>query len=314
MLIHLNPNKRVFPELERFEPMNIDSSALMQFKTCPRSYFFRYVLGFDQKEEPIYFAWGTAYHKYREMLEVYYKEEGKPKDAATLDSISARALVNAMMSWGKTRDPAPESNFFWLTKKRLIDACILAHSHWKAEKARGQIEVLETEQPFNVTLPNGITISGRFDQVVRWNNRIWGRDFKTTSKGSYYFKRNLWPNDQFTRYTAAQRLLTGQRVDGQLVEVLYNERPTKSADKPPRIETETVSISESYLDMWLEEQEYWDAQLKWAREKDLYPKNEKSCGFCQFHQVCQRPTEAGQLVMLKTNYRIRVWDNTKDED
>lgn len=285
----------------------------MQFKNCPRSYFFRYVLGLDSKQEPIYFTWGSAYHKYREMLEVYYKEAGKPKDTTTLDAISARALSDALALWGKTKDPAPTENFFWLTQKRLIDACILSHSAWKQEKARGQIEVLETEQPFNVTLPNGISISGRFDQVIRWNGRIWGRDFKTTTKAPMYFKRGLWPNDQFTRYTYAQRLLTGQRVDGQLVEVLYNERPLKSSEKPLKIETETLTIAESYLDSWVDEQAYWDAQLRWARENDLYPKNERACSFCQFHQVCQRPSEAGQEMILKSQFRVRVWDNTKEE-
>jgi len=314
MLIHEPPKIRQFEGFERHEPVNIDSSALMQFKTCPRSYFFRYVLGFDTKDEKIYFAFGTAYHKYREMLEVYYKEAGKPKDPPLLDAISARALTDAIKSWGKTKDPHPDDNFFWLTQKRMLAACMEGHKHWKLEKQKGQIEVLESEQPFNVTLPNGVTISGRFDQVIRWSGRIWGRDFKTTTKGPYYFKRGLWPNDQFTRYTMAQRLLSGQRVDGQLVEVLYNERPTQKMDKPPRIEVETVPIAESYLNDWLDEQLYWDAQLRWARENDSYPKNEKSCSFCSYHQVCQRPSEAGQIATLKSNFKIRVWDNAAEEE
>lgn len=312
MLVHKDIPIKHFKSFERHEPVAIDSSALMEFKRCPLAYFFRYVLGFTDKEEPVYFTWGSAYHKYRETLELVYKKNGE--DKSKLDLYSAEALGAALKLWGARNNPLPGSKFAHVTKERLIAACIESHKAWKGEKTRGSIIVLQTEQPFSIELPNGVKRSGRFDQVILWNGRVWGRDFKTTTKDWKYFQRTFWPNDQFSGYTYAQKLLTGKTVAGQLVEAVINRAPTKTEDRLPEVQSKIVAINEGQLETWLDEQLYWDQSLKMARENDLYPKNEKSCGWCPYHQVCQGSNEMAQETILKSHYTVRVWDNAAAEN
>ena len=45
---------------------------------------------------------------------------------------------------------------------------------------------------------------GRADQIVKWSGKVWGRDFKTSSKDGAFYQRQLDPNEQFTGYTYAE--------------------------------------------------------------------------------------------------------------
>lgn len=307
------PLIRTFPNLERYEPVNIDSSALSNFKKCPYSYYLRYVLGFTSKETKIYFSFGTAYHRYREVLEKSWKEFNGLSHKSYEEHI-ATGIEAGLKSWGSTRDLIPPSKFYWLTKARLIESMMMVGKHWIEEKKNNKIVVLETEQPFNIVLPDGNTRSGRFDQIILLNGKsIWGRDFKTTTKEMMFFESMLSPNDQFIGYTYAQQKLTGKPVSGQMVEVLQSLRPTKDNPKPSKLEFRNVSYSPGQFELWEREQAYWQVLLKACRDNDFYPRNETQCGFCEFHNVCKLPTEAQQLLMLKSQYKIEVWDNTYDE-
>lgn len=312
MLIHENSVIKHFKQFPRFEPISIDSSALMEFKFCPYAYFLRYVLGYTEAEKPPYFAWGSAYHKYRETLELVYKANNN--DNSKLDLYSTEALTAALKTWGATKNPLPGSKFAQVTKERLIHAILESHRHWKKEKITGSIIVLQTEQPFNIELPNGVTRSGRFDQVISWNGRIWGRDFKTTTMEWKYLQRTFWPNDQFSGYTYAQSALTGKATAGQLVEAVINRPPTKAEERLPTIESKIVTINEDQLKTWVDEQKFWDDQLRYSRENDLYSKNEKNCYRCKYHQICEMPSEMGKEMVLKSKYRHEVWDNTYEAE
>lgn len=309
MDIHTDILIKTFPELSRHEPKNIDSSALGEVKKCPKAYFFRYVLGYTDKVEAQYFIFGKCYHKFKEVIEKSYKLNST-KD---LDKIVAEGIQSALVLWGTTKDLIPPTKYFWLSKARLIQCMMVAGKHWKNEKSIGKIEVLETEQPFIVHVTDTITRSGRFDQVIKLNNKIWGRDFKTTTQNEIFFERGLDPNDQFIGYTFAQQQLTGEPTQGQLVEVIYNERPTKTDPKNPEIKTNTVTYVKEQIDLWIREQEIWDAQLRMYREKDLYPKNEKSCYNCKYHSICKLKGDNQQLLQLKSNYKVEVWDNSYED-
>ena len=299
----------------RYETKIRDHTATITAKTCLRKYFYQIVLGRVGKESAIYFAWGSAYHKFREVLEVAYGVgAAAPK---IFDEIKAQeAFVFATQvgteTWKKLgRDQEVGSKYEFMTTARLVQSFIVAFKHWTKEKIQNRIEVIAVEQAFNVQLRDGSSTSGRADQIVRWNAKLWGRDFKSSSKDSAFFERSLEPNDQFTRYTWSEGKLCGERVQGQIIEVLLNKKSTKTKSGGPEIFEHITTRTSDQLDRWEEEQIFWNKLLKLARDEDMYPMQEVSCPFCPYHSVCTKPTEGAMMAQLEAHFVVRPWDNTK---
>lgn len=283
----------------------LDSSAITTFKDCPRRFFFQYELSLVPKHDVIYFAWGKAYHKFRELIEVAYMQ-GDTSGAVDVATREAFALFRK----GIPNDPNPQDKVSFYTGQRFLQSILAAYQHWTREKLTKEIEVIAVEQAFNVLLPSGQRTSGRADQIIRLrtSKRIYGRDFKTTSKNPAYYARGLDPNDQLTRYTYAESLLSSSRIEGQLVEVLYNDKT-----HGPDITTFPIAISPWRITDWLRSEQYWHEAIAKCRETETWPQNEKGCGFCQYHDVCKKGSEFAQENVLRQNYILRVWDNTSDD-
>lgn len=298
-------------EFERMEPLILDHTAVIQAKACLRKYFFNIVLGMNPRgPSAIYFSFGSAYHKFREVLELGFMDMKEPynnTDPSRYAELFKTALTAAVAYYDEAtggKPPELGSKFDFQTRERLMQSCMQAYRFWQKEKSLGKIQVLAVEQPFNVELANGESTSGRFDQIVRWNGKIWGRDWKTSSKEGMFYSRGLDPNDQFTRYTFAEQELAGQRVEGQIIEVLYN-----SKKKGPEITQYLSTRTQWQLDDWKRDELFMRETISRARASDTWPKQEHSCGFCQFHSVCKMGSEASQRAKLKAEFTQRAWNN-----
>lgn len=310
-----HPIKEFMARYPRYEPKIKDHSAIITAKRCFREYFYRIVLGRVPKEDAIYFAWGSAYHKFREVLEITYGfgsnapprfDEGKAKGAF------AEAALAGLNYWRKHgRDQGPEDKFSWMTAPRLLESFKKAYENWILEKKQGKIEVIAVEQAFNIQLPDGSYRSGRADQIVKWMSKTWGRDFKTSSKDSAFYSRTLAPNEQFTGYTYCEGELTGESIQGQIIEVLYNAKSTKKEQKGPEIIEYTASRTAWELAIWEKELMIFNKMIDSCRETDTWPMCETNCSFCTFHNVCKQGSEAAQMYQLEVNYRVEPWDNQK---
>lgn len=296
---HPKPYK-FMPEFERMEPLILDHTAIINMKACLRKYFFSIVLGMNPRGDPMpYFAFGSAYHKFREVLELSHK--------AGSETPYKEALIAAVKYWGEAtggKDPQLGTKWDFLTRARLMKSCEVAFEAWQKEKALKKIEVLAVEQPFNVEIKDGEFTSGRFDQIVRFNGKIYGRDFKTSSKEGQFYSRGLDPNDQFTRYTYAEQKLAGQRVEGQIIEVLYN-----SKKEGPRVTPYLSTRTQFQLDDWEADEIFHRETLVRAREQDRWPKQEHNCSFCQFHSVCKMGSAASQAAKLRQEFTQKAWNN-----
>lgn len=315
MEVQPHPNKKFMARFERYEPVIMDHTAMITAKKCLKMYFYQIVLGRVTKDEAIYFAWGSSYHKFREVLEKEYGfgsnkppkfDENKALDAFT------KAVNAGLMYWrAKGKDQTAEDKFSWMTAPRLFKSFQVAFEHWKREKQRGVIEVIAVEQPFNVQLADGSHRSGRADQIIRWMNKPWGRDFKTSSKEGAFYARSLEPNEQFSGYTFAEAQLTGENIQGQIVEVLFNAKATKNKENGPEIFELTASRNKWQLEQWEKDHIFWNQILTKARNEDHYPMTEAQCPFCPYHSVCKQSNEASMMYQLETSFKVRPWDNTK---
>lgn len=306
--------------MERFERRELqvyDSTAFTTYQECPRKYFYRHILGFVPNIIMPYFAWGSAYHVYRESLDKLFMEN---PDRSLLD-IGVESMQKANEYFTKHMPKIdPESKFAFMTKERFLASMQLAFKYWTKEKTEKKIIVLAVEQSFLLTLPDGTKIAGRADQVVRWNRQVWGRDWKTTQTLGKYYENSLDPNDQFTRYTYAESILRGYdfdkpnenpdaRVQGQLVDVLQN-----SKSSGPTIGTFTTDRTPRQILTWIKEHRQWVDKIDSDREKDSFPMNPKSCRFCAYRSVCTKPSESSMMSELKTRFKVDHWDPNNHGD
>lgn len=293
-LVEYDPaNIKFMPNLPRYEPLFQDHSATIVYKNCARRYFYRIVLGRVPRAEPyqVIFDFGSAYHKFREILEL--ESYGK--------------AMEYIMSVTLTK-PAPGSKFEYLNEMRLLKTCQAAYEHWQNEKKQKRIEVVAVEQPFNVELAPGLFISGRADQIVKWNGKLWGRDWKTTSKDQNAFSRGIDPNDQAVRYIVGESLLHGQQIQGIIFEAVYN---TKTIG--PKIFSVLSSRVKYQLDQWTKEQIFLNDNLKRSRELDIWPMEEHNCSWCPYADVCRKTSEQAMEGTLKQNYLLKPWDHNSVE-
>lgn len=312
------PVKQEFMKsFDRYEPTVLDHSAMIVAERCFRRYFYRVVLGRVPRESFPYFGFGSSYHKFREVLELEFmgapKSEQLAPDSQLLMFQTALNFTQGYWAKKKLTDPPVGSKWDFLTRARLVESCALAFKHWQREKEKGQVKVLAVEQNFIVPLGDGEYTGGKADQIVLWNGKPWGRDFKTTSKMKQYYERSLDPNDQFTRYTYGIEQLSGQPVNGIMIEVLYNAKSTggKSKNptkKGPEIWSFLATRSSDQVKAWRVDQVTMNKVLNVVRAEDVWPMNEADCSFCPYHSVCCKATERAQMAKLEAEFIIEPWN------
>ena len=292
-------NQRFLPLLERTEPLVQDSTAMVCAMACKRKYFYRIVLGRVPKiqQNQIYFDFGGAYHKFREVLE----KEGFRQAFEAVKNI-------------KFNTPEPPHKAAHYTNELLLKSCMVAYDYVENEKKQGAFEVIAVEQPFNIELSPGIFIAGRADQIVKWRGKLWGRDFKTTTKEVNYFSRGLDPNDQVTRYIVGESAIHGQAIEGIIIEVMQNLKPKKGDPiGRPAIHSVPVSRTIGQINEWKHEQITLNQMLTICRDNDTYPMEPHNCGWCDYQILCKQFNERALENKIKTDYVFSPWDCTKVE-
>jgi len=306
MLTEEHPTRRFLPQFERKEPLIKDHSVTKLWKDCPRKYFYRTVLGFKAPKEELrtIFDWGTAIHM---LMEKLYESEGDFQLAFT----AALKIYSA---------PPRESKWKHLDISRFSQTCKLLFEFYQKDVANPLNEVVNVEAPFNIALPDGTQIGGRFDMLRTNNGRLIVRDWKTTTKQASWFIPSLNPNDQATRYVYAASRLSGWtndnpkgKVDGIEFVLVENQSPTKSDQKPPKIATALISKSHHELIEWEEDQMFIYKQMALSRQLDMWPKHENNCTWCDFKTACRQQTDGAIAWELKTNFIVDFWDHTRED-
>lgn len=297
-------NIKFLPNLERAEPLFQDHSAMKESKVCWRRYFYRMVLGrvAPKEKNQIVFDFGTTGHKFKELL---YTQD--PTEAFSYIVDPTRAILT------EVDEKHPYSHYNRLT---LVNMCKRVFEVFKEEKKLGRIKVLAVEQPFNCRLGDSdIYISGRADQIIEKEGKIYDRDWKFTGKQQTYFERSTDPNDQATRYIYGLGQFQGYPINGVYFDCTWIKAPTK---KDPAPDVEFYSIltqrTQPQLIEWERKEIHRNEYLKMNREKDIWPMEEEyHCNFCPYAKVCRLTNERAMEAELKSNFVFKPWDSTKVE-
>lgn len=296
-------------------PTAFDNSMLSTFQRCPRRAFYQYYLNraLDAKNYPIQF--GVAYHRFREVLERAYINVVKKGDEdlkAVKDDLFDLAWNAALKVEGGFNDPPPEHRKSYLHTTRLLESCEIAFENWREEKSVGNMDILFPEQPFELELPNGEAYTGKVDQILLWNDEVWVRDFKTTSRMGRTYSDNFDPNNQFTGYVWGASKLSGRQVKGVIVEVCYNTK-TKGPEFHQFLSTRTPEQVEE----WVEETMYEIEVARQYEDDSMFPKRTTACndyGGCNYRDACKKSHWHTRERWLKSNTIESHWDPLNPEE
>ena len=291
----------------------LDHSVLETCGRCPRLCYYNYRLNRASREESWPINYGSAFHDFKDSCETLYQEwiinEGK-----TLEEVGKLiyevSLSVALKNW---KDPPIEHTKSYLDRSRITRACELSFEQWKEEKALGYYKVIATESSFTLELPSGRLFAGRLDQILDWNTRLWIRDWKTLGrkpKGAN-FKRKFSPGHQFTGYTWAGQKLSGRKLEGVIIAIVYNIKTTG-----PEFYTCLANRSSGDIEHWLEwvEDEY--SLFRRYEADDFWPMRTSACddyGGCFFRECCDSGSWPSIEQWLVDNTTESHWDPVHPE-
>lgn len=262
---------------------SIDNSVGQTYCRCPRLAFYNYRLNRASTGKNFPILFGSAYHNFREILELLYMKYVLEQNEDLEDlkqALYIAAFKQATEGW---EDPPLEHKHAHLDYARLEKTCKSAFESWLNEKRQGYYKVIATEAAFEIPLPSGRIFSGLIDQQIEWNGRLWIRDFKTTSRKEDFTKK-FNPSHQFTGYVWAAQQLSGRRVEGVIIENVYNTK-TKGPEFIPTLASRTTAD----IDHWLEWIEHVYDRWEESVEKEFWPMYTSACGDfggCFFREAC----------------------------
>jgi len=167
--------------------MNIDTTQLVRWQSCPMAYYLQFVCGLRKVEEGITdidLRFGSAVHK---CLEVFYKGKG---------------ITNAQIEgvWAKFID-LPES--YEEKSKNKANGIKLCQDYVTLYQSRDtDWEVLGVEKKIEIPLGED-RYAVKLDLIVRVNGNTYAVEHKTTSRISGGFFSKFSPNTQVSAQTTA---------------------------------------------------------------------------------------------------------------
>lgn len=153
--------------------------------------------------------------------------------------------------------------------------------------------------------------TGRIDQVVTHQDRLYGLDHKTTSMmGPTYFKE-FDMSSQMVAYKWAIEELTGRKITGFIINALGMRKPTKTGKKL-EFQRYTVHTSDESVTEWKRDAMSHISTYLSDCIEGYTPKGTKWCvgkyGACEFFDVCTLPHDQRPIMLATNNYRNVTWD------
>jgi len=312
--------------------LEIDSTTLSTYMTCPRSFLLYAVLGRDSGERDA-LNYGSAMHA---VMETYFKLD--PSQHA--DCLPT--LLSVLADYFQQHPCAPGS---W----RNLDHAIAAVRQW--HQLRQQLPVWQVyadehgpyvERSFRLLLttitvqstlpfPTKLILADSDDINPLWVDTIrvfftgkidlvvWDRlgrlrvvDHKTSSMAGPTFWGQFSRSPQMRGYTYAASIVLKERVPGVLIHALFGRKPSRTGVAS---ETETCEFdytAESIADWKSSTTEHLHNIVRMLQHGQYsFPENAIACqgkyGQCDYHAVCNAPHMVQHMHLLSGAYADRTW-------
>lgn len=304
-----------------------DTSKIVEFATCPRKYFYHYVLGWQQPSNHLVF--GHSWHEAMEYLLTH--------DYSTESVQQAHQLLLA--DYRKTYDPA--SDALYEPKTPLNALFVLAAYANTYRSDLNEYNVLHTEiggrVPIGVDQNNeDIFLTYRMDSILedKQTGKIISLEHKTAS--SFYNWSNQWElafqpgtythvlNCAFEPARVKGIIMNGaafRKVKKAWEDLAQGRQPKNQL--PYEFLRFHAARSTNQMDSWLWHVNYYIDQIRWqfkllhdCSDDDhilgAFPQNPESCTKytgCEYHNFCtayQNPLR--KALTTPIGYRREFWD------
>ena len=152
-------------------------------------------------------------------------------------------------------------------------------------------------------------LCGHLDKLAMWQGSPWVIDHKTTKymlDDSFFQKFS--PDNQMSTYNYASKVVfaipaKGVVINGVQLGVTFT-----------RFQRGFASRSETQLEEWKTDLDYWLSMAEYFATTGYYPQNDKFCsmyGGCQYRSVCGKSPGNSRIDWLKAAYVKRSWDPLK---
>lgn len=283
-----------------------DSSKVQTYMSCPRMYFYRYVLGWEREEPNIHLAFGTAWHKAMEHLLLHGYDQ--VEDAFQLFSESFDSEIPLDMQDSKSKNK---------------NNALLAMYQYAEQYRHDDFNVLHTEIAGVVQLAPDKNMHLRLDAICEDKNGIFALEHKTGSKISRTWTDQWALKTQVGTYTHALYCLYepadvfGVRING----TFFGAKQAEFMRLPIRKDTRSMNV-------WLWNTLYQLDEI--ANNFDLlsdcteddpilyaFPMIGESCTDyfgCPYHDFCTAwPNPLSRCGEEPIGFKTRWW-NPKDDE
>ena len=270
--------------------MKVDNYTLEQFLKCPAKYDLRIRQQWDPRFKSGALLYGTAVHK---GLEAWYRGEGL---------LAAFAAIEE--SWSPDH---PTDDFRTLGRAKELMTL------YAREYPRESWKILQVEVPFcidtGMTTDCGepIEYGGIYDLLVSFGHVLYAVDHKTTSMLGPQYMLQFNPNNQMTGYTWGAQQMSGQKVQG----VIINAMCTTSSGKMS-FQRQPTSRTAYDIQAWLRDLQKICSNILKAEREEFFYKNTTECvgkyGACPYHSVHVLGDPEDQRRRLESDYVKSVWD------
>lgn len=272
-----NPHPRLRASGGLDLPDHFSFSSMQQFHSCPRKWFYSYLLKAPRERQPSTLLFGAALHEALAYLHLSVKK-GRVPDLATLEgafrSQWSRLGAETKICYGKTET---REGLFRMAREllRLV-----------LEASPEKVRILAVERQVNLKLPGfTVDIVGRVDLIIEVDGIVWVVDLKTS--------RNTLSADQVAQGSAQLALYTAA-LQAEGVQELIPSRARLQVlrkIKKPKLEAVDVDIGAASLerakrmlgDTW--------RLIESAASSGAFPTRPGwACPSCPFRDRCQKDT------------------------
>ena len=288
-----------------------DSSKVQAFMECPRKYFYRYVLGWDNEQPSIHLIFGEGWHRAMAILlregytreaveqgyaafEAYYRESFGPEQDELMHPKSPGGALSALIQYAQ---------FY-----AKID-------HFK---------VLFTEVAGSVPINEVDRLSFRLDALVEDQDGKKLLEHKTGSRNDNAWSAQWRLSMQVRTYTHVMNCLyPPEEIWGALINGTFFYKDKCAFLRVP------VRTSIGSMNAWLFTANYWVGQIKGEHQAlemcspsepvlEAFPMNTCNCtkyGICQHMDHCEAWANPLQhLEHRPTSMVERWWDPAKENE
>jgi hypothetical protein len=291
----------------------LDSTKIQSFMTCPRQYFYNYMLNWDKAEANVHLVFGEAWHKAMETLLIY----GYSRDA----------LVLAQMELEKVYRPhfSEMSDGIRFPKTPGFAAEMLSRYVERYVDDLKEFEVLHTEVSGCVGITDDLSVYFKTDSILRktagfLKGKIFSLEHKTTRSIDHAWSQQWSLKTQVGVYTHVLNcMFPPEDVYGVIINaaVFQKTKPGFLRFHQPRTKDQMASwlfTTKLWMESILAETECLTQELTIPASGVMlsFPMNTESCSKyfgCAYHHLCvawHNPLEHTDIV--PDGFVVRCWD------